>query len=85
MEMDYWKSCARSTAVLSKESCSFLTDLGYLNKKHRYYTQVQGQLMVSGLSFCDFFLWTPSVGKVERIYPDVQFWEKLDKKLTLFL
>jgi len=37
---------ARSTAVLSKESCSFLTDSGYLNKKHRYYTQVQGQLMV---------------------------------------
>ena len=75
---------SRDTSFLNKDNCSFLTESGYLNRKHRYYTQVQGQLMVSGLLFCDFFVWTPSVCKVERVYPDVRFWEKLVKQLTLF-
>ena len=40
--------------------------------------------MVSGQLFCDFFVWTPTVYKVERIYPDVHFWEKSEKRLTSF-
>ncbi|XP_065919203.1 uncharacterized protein [Dysidea avara] len=75
---------ARNAEFLTSETCCFLTDAGYLNKKHRYYTQIQGQLMISGLLFCDLFVWTPSVCKVERIYPSVRFWEKLEKRLTMF-
>ena len=75
---------ARNAEFLSNETCCFLTDSGYLNKKHRYYTQIQGQLMISGQLFCDFFVWTPSVCKLERIYPSVRFWEKLEKQLTMF-
>lgn len=33
---------------LTSSTCAFLTSTGYLNHKHRYYTQVQGQLMVTG-------------------------------------
>ena len=75
---------ARHAGSLNNETCAFLTDSGYLSRKHRYYTQVQGQLMVSGQLFCDFFIWTPTVYKVERIHPDVHFWEKLEKRLTSF-
>ena len=40
--------------------------------------------MITGRLFCDFFIWTLLVHKVERIYPDVRFWETLEKKLTSF-
>ena len=66
------------------QTCGFLTEAGFLDRKHHYYTQVQGQLMITGRLFCDFFIWTPLVHKVERIYPDVRVWETLEKKLTSF-
>ena len=69
---------------LTSTTCAFLTSTGCLNHKHRYYTQVQGQLMVTGRLFCDFLIWTPVGYKIERVYPDVHFWEKLEKKLTSF-
>ena len=60
-----------------------------LKKSHDYYYQVQHQLLVTGLKFCDFVLHTP-LGKpsIERIYPDeklqediknytLAFWEKV--------
>ena len=75
---------ARHANSLSSQTCGFLTEAGFLDRKHRYYTQVQGQLMITDQLFCDFFIWTPLVHKVERIYPDVRFWETLEKKLTSF-
>ena len=75
---------ARHANSLSSQTCGFLTEAGFLDRKHHYYTQVQGQLMITGRLFCDFFIWTPLVHKVERIYPDVRFWETLEKKLTSF-
>ena len=69
---------------LTSSTCAFLTSTGYLNHKHCYYTQVQGQLMVTGRLFCDFFIWTPVGYKIERLYPDIRFCEKLEKKLTSF-
>lgn len=41
-----------------------------LSRKHEYYYQVQSQLMCTGLSFGDFFVWSPHDNYVERIYPD---------------
>ena len=61
-----------------------MTDSGCLNRKHWYYTQVQGQLLVTGQSFRDFFIWTPSSHKLERIYPDTHLWEKLEKTDLVF-
>ena len=64
---------------LKSHTCAFITDTGHINHKHRYYTQVQGQLMITNKIFCDFFIWTPKGNKTIRIYHDVQFWEKLEK------
>ena len=63
---------ARHAGSFNNKTCAFLTESGYLSRKHRYYTQVQGWLMVSGQLFYDFFIWTPTVYKVEWIHPDVQ-------------
>ena len=32
---------------------------GQIKKDHRYYAQVQGQLLILDMNFCDFFIWTP--------------------------
>ena len=49
---------ARNANSLSSQTCGFLTEAGFLNCKHRYYKQVQGQLMITGRLFCDFFIWS---------------------------
>lgn len=37
-----------------------------LVQSHKYYTQVQGQLEVSGRDFCDFVVWTPNGLFIQR-------------------
>ena len=56
---------ARHANSLSSQTCGFLTEAGFLDHKHHYYTQVQGQLMITDQLFCDYFIWTPLVHKVE--------------------
>ena len=63
---------------------SFLTKNGLLNRNHKYYTQVQGQLSIANRKFCDFVVWTPKGLIIERIYHNLQFWEKMQLKLTTF-
>lgn len=52
-----------------------------LKRDHSYYYQMQGQLGVTGYSWCDFVILTKcedSIAKsisMERIYIDVEFWE----------
>lgn len=61
----------------SKASC--LVDKGgqlSLSKSHSYYFQVQAQIFVSQLRYCDFVIWSPNVFFKERILPDFEFWKK---------
>ena len=53
---------------------------GNLKHSHKYYTQVQGQLVITGRHVCNFIVWTP----LERIIVDVPFWDKVQRKLTCF-
>ena len=50
-----------------------------LSRKHRYYTQIQGELAVMNKDWADFVVWTksPFPGNifVERIYCDLDFWQ----------
>ena len=39
-------------------------------KQHAYYWQVQGQLLMSGLDWCDFVVCAQDDISVERIYRD---------------
>ena len=58
----------------------------HLKKAHSYYYQVQGQLAVSRLKWCDFFVWVgPQNFFLERIYADEKFWlENLLPSLLAF-
>lgn len=55
-----------------------------LRQSHRYYWQVQGQLAVTGLEWCDFVTDTQENVYVERIWRDVSFILKMKDKLDLF-
>lgn len=55
-----------------------------LSRKHRYYTQVQGQLLVADLQFSDFVCWTTEGMFIETITMDSCFNKKLINKANSF-
>lgn len=72
------KPDASQVAHLNREN-------GYtLRQSHRYYWQVQGQLAVTGLDWCDFVTDTQENFCVERIWRDDEFIFKMKQKLDLF-
>ena len=61
----------------------------YLKKEHTcgYYAQVQGQLVLTGLKWCDFCIYLSDSNEmyVDRIHFDTYYWEnKLFPKLSQF-
>lgn len=84
---DKWRS-------LSPDECcqdsGFYAELnsttGHLKLKHnhKYYHQVQGQLALTGLEWCDFVIWTLGGISVERIYFDADHCENLKSKLVYY-
>ncbi len=55
-----------------------------LNKKHAYYTQVMGQMGITGSKWCDFFVWTDSDYHVERIFFNEEEFKDMKIKLDDF-
>lgn len=55
-----------------------------LKKKHQYYYQVQAQLFVCDVDYCDFIVWTKKDVYIERIMPDAEFWEDCVRKASSF-
>lgn len=55
-----------------------------LKRSHDYHYQIQGQLAITKLAWCDFFIWTPAGYSVERITADPIFWEENKPKLIRF-
>ena len=50
-------------------------------RDHEYYTQVQGQMGVTGAQWCDFIVYTSKGLYVERIPFDPAFWQNLRREL----
>jgi len=69
--------------TLREKSQSCLSEVG-MATSHSYYTQVQGQLLITGKEYCDFVVWTPEGIVTDRVYQDFNFTEKLLRKLTTF-
>ena len=56
-----------------------------LKRNHRYFAQVQGQMVIGGRPWCDFVVYTRQGINVERITYDEEFWNgTLLPKLTSF-
>lgn len=58
-----------------------------LKRNHRYYYQVQGQMNITGRSFCDFVVLTEKDFFTERIFRDLNLWTNsmLPKLRTFYL
>ena len=83
--------CHRHDSAIENQPC--LVDNGdrlQLDCSHAYYYQVQTQIFVSNIDYCDFCVCTfPSGGEpslhVERTLPDSEFWSRcLDASSRLF-
>jgi len=55
-----------------------------LKQNHAYYIQVQGQMGVSGASWCNFIVYTKKGISAERIPFDSAYWETLKLKLCTY-
>lgn len=55
-----------------------------LKKNDNYHYQIQMQMAVSGLSWCDFFVWLENESHLETVYFDENFWQKAKDILDLF-
>ena len=55
-----------------------------LKRTHKYYTQVQGLIGVTGARWCDFVVYTSKGMSIECIPFDVQFWNDFRETLKLY-
>ncbi|XP_074039917.1 uncharacterized protein isoform X1 [Leptinotarsa decemlineata] len=74
------------TFARSKNSCLEVKEENkiQLRKNHKYYFQVQAQIFISNILYCDFVVWCPNFIYVERVFPDFEFWENNLKKALDF-
>ncbi|XP_022057138.1 uncharacterized protein LOC110956132 [Acanthochromis polyacanthus] len=74
-------------SLRSFTECSFLACQNgalQLKKSHRYYWHIQGEMMVTGTSWCDLFMFSKEDMLVQRIYRDKINMRILKKKLDEF-
>ena len=55
-----------------------------LSKQHKYYYQIQGQMSILEVLYCDFVCWTPHCVHLERIAYDIEFVNNMIPQLTCF-
>ncbi|XP_041932837.1 uncharacterized protein LOC121695788 [Alosa sapidissima] len=55
-----------------------------LKKSHAYYWQVQGQLLLTGMQWCDFVVWAQEDYLVQRIYIDTEVQKSIREKADYF-
>ncbi|XP_033097192.1 uncharacterized protein LOC117101339 [Anneissia japonica] len=78
--MSISQACADITGFYLKHSENGIA----LDRRHNYYAQVQGQLMITGCNFCEFVVYTQKDLYIERITPDIQFMAIMLEKLADF-
>ena len=72
-----YRNCTIAEAAGQKNFCLKKDEFGkiYLEKSHAYYFQVQAQIFICGVEYCDFVVWTTRDLFVQRILADQEFWE----------
>lgn len=53
----------------------YLDENGDLKNSHVYFAQVQGQMAIADVSYCDFVVWTTNGIHIRRISRDDFYWE----------
>ena len=55
-----------------------------LKRNHNYYCQVLAQIAVTGLDWCDLFVWCTNVHHLEAIYLNRDVWNAVKDKADMF-
>ena len=56
----------------------------HLPSDHQYYSQVQGEMAIIGVEWCDFVVYSNGCVIVDRILADLDYWNNLMEKLEHF-
>ncbi|XP_035689579.1 uncharacterized protein LOC118424879 [Branchiostoma floridae] len=59
-------------------------DIVHLDRSHAYYYQVQAQMFICDVEYCDFVVWTKKGVFIERILPNAEFWDSATLKSKEF-
>ena len=51
---------------------------------HAYYFQIQAQMHIMEVDYCDFIVWNDNDIYIERVLPDIVFWDCVVPKAELF-
>lgn len=72
--------------LFKKKSAPLVKDNGVIkmNTKHQYYFQVQMQMFVADVLYCDFMAWNDSNHIIVRVEKDQSFWNNEYPKTTTF-
>ena len=82
--------CPNVKSVLEIKDGSLKRDLNSgqlsLNRNHMHFSQIQMQLAVTGLPWCDYFVWTETDGDfhLETIRFDAVVWQEMKNKVDMF-
>jgi len=55
-----------------------------LKTNHPYFCQVQTQMLVSGMDYCEFIVWTEQDLFVQHITPCTEMWQSIEQKSAAF-
>ena len=79
----YQSVTPQEAATMSDFCCELVDGNISLKQNHEYYSQVQGQMAVCNIKWCDFVIYTSKGISVQRIIFDEDFWlHDLYPKLT---
>lgn len=70
--------------VLKKVGIQNLDGESRLSENHAYYYQIQMQLGITRLGYCDFVVWNKNKFIMEQIYLNETFWETESKTASMF-
>lgn len=76
--------CKRHSVISDEIDCLEISD-GQLRLKqnHAYFYQVQCQLLLSGMEYCDFVIWTKEDFFTERIYVNEDFCQEMVQQAAM--
>lgn len=76
--------CPQNSSVLEVKYLKRSGNNLELRKNHIYYYQILTQLAVTGLQWCDFFVFCSSDHHLETIYFDPHIWQEVKDKVDTF-
>ena len=77
------------TEIAKKFKDKFYMELGsddglHLRHDHHYYAQVQGEIAILGVEWCDFVVYSNNAVIVDRVLADLEYWNELEQILEDF-